>query len=52
MSEEHYPEVIYFDEYHTETPAEVCMACSDPENGIWVPASFCEISREIMNTDA
>jgi hypothetical protein len=41
LAGEHRPEVVYFDEWHVETPAEVCVACSDPVAGRWVPVSFC-----------
>lgn len=42
---EHRAEVVYFDEEHLETPAEVCGACSDPVAGVWVPVSFCPQAR-------
>jgi hypothetical protein len=38
---DHKPELIYFDEWHVTIPAEVCIACSDPDAGRWVPVSFC-----------
>jgi hypothetical protein len=51
----HTAEVIYFDNHahpedggsdcfadHVETPAEVCVECSDGPAGRWVPVSFCE----------
>lgn len=44
----HEPEVIYFDEWHVETPAEVCGGCSDGPAGIWVPASFCPQARVLL----
>jgi hypothetical protein len=42
--EDHVPEVVYFDEWHVRTPAEVCAGCSDPLHGIWVPVSFCDLA--------
>lgn len=43
---EHVSEVVYFDEWHVTTPAEICAACSDPERGVWVPVSFCTLAAE------
>jgi hypothetical protein len=46
----HTSEVIYFGDpygedrgmsWHVETPAEVCVECSDGLAGRWVPVSFC-----------
>jgi hypothetical protein len=45
---EHRPELVYFDKWHVETPAEVCWGCSDPEVGRWVPASFCSRARALL----
>lgn len=44
----HEPVVVYFDEDHVETPAEVCGACSDWKAGVWVPASFCPQARALL----
>lgn len=43
----HVPDLIYWDHWEDgldssiSIPAEVCEACSEPENGLWVPVSFC-----------
>lgn len=52
MVDTHQPVVIYFDEDHVETPAEVCAACSDGQAGIWVPASFCPQARALLDNAA
>jgi hypothetical protein len=37
------------DEYHVFTPMEVCLTCSDPDAGNWVPVSFCTApQRDVM----
>lgn len=52
----HTPEVIDFERAHSglrgTTPGEVCLACSDPEAGRWVPASFCPQARAVMEAEA
>lgn len=50
LAGDHQPELIYFDEWHVETPGEVCRACSDPEAGRWVPVSFCAQARAWLRT--
>lgn len=47
---EHTPEIVYdeSDPEHIAPPAEVCWGCSDPEKGIWVPASFCQKAKAAM----
>jgi hypothetical protein len=47
---EHVPVPMYFDEFRVTTPGEVCLACSDPDIGLWVPASFCERASQVMET--
>lgn len=32
------------------TPGEVCAACSDPELGKWVPASFCPLAAARLDS--
>lgn len=44
----HRADLIYFDSEHLSIPAEVCEACSGPEDGLWVPASFCPEARADM----
>jgi hypothetical protein len=56
--DEHEPEVIWFDStpwedemfgvWRTQTPGEVCLGCSDPQSGIWVPVSFCPQARALL----
>jgi hypothetical protein len=52
----HVPEVIDFERDRTGTrgsvPGEVCLACSDPEAGRWVPASQCPQARAVMDKEA
>lgn len=31
------------------TVGDVCSGCSDPDNGVWVPASFCEAAKADMD---
>lgn len=49
----HVPVVIDFERARTGlrgmTPGEVCPACSDPGQGRWVPASFCERASAAMS---
>lgn len=49
----HEPAVIDFERARTglggSTPGEVCLACSDPARGRWVPASFCPQARALMD---
>lgn len=45
----HTPIVVYFDRWKVRTPAEVCATCSDPWDGKWVPASFCDEATAKMN---
>jgi hypothetical protein len=39
----HVADIIHFDDFGT--PAEVCRACSRPEDGLWVPAPFCNEAK-------
>lgn len=27
-----------------QTPGDVCIGCSDPDTGVWVPVSECELA--------
>jgi hypothetical protein len=58
VNQVHESAVIYFDNHahqeegdcgadHVEVPAEVCMTCSDPEAGRWVPVSFCPQAHDL-----
>jgi hypothetical protein len=61
LTGEHAPELVYsggawYDDdedhaWHVSIPAEICRACSDPEAGIWVPASFCPQARARMGQE-
>lgn len=48
--EDHKPSLITLGDRHT-VPGEVCMGCSDPDNGVWVPVLECEEARALMNED-
>lgn len=54
MTRQHVPEVIDFERSRTglrgSAPGEVCLACSDPEAGRWVPASFCPQASAVMKS--
>jgi hypothetical protein len=45
----HTPVLVYFDTDRVTTPAEICQACSDPDAGRWVPASFCPEAKAKMD---
>lgn len=30
-----------------QTPGDVCVECSDPETGRWVPVSFCQLQPAV-----
>ncbi len=48
---EHRPTLVQWGNRHT-TPAEVCMECSNPETGEWVPVSFCDKAKAAMDDDS
>lgn len=48
--EDHKPALITWGSRHS-VPGEVCMCCSDPENGVWVPVTECDEARELMEED-
>jgi len=49
-AEAHRPALITWGEKHS-VPGEVCMGCSDPDNGVWVPVMECEEARALMEED-
>lgn len=47
---EHRPTLVCWGSRHTAR-AEVCMGCSDPDNGVWVPVTFCQRAKAQMTDD-
>ena len=35
----------------TDTPADVCAACSDTDRGVLVPVSFCDEARQVSEAE-
>lgn len=44
----HVPVLVHFDVERYGPMAEVCMACTDIEAGVWVPAPFCPQAAALM----
>lgn len=44
---EHHPALVCFGDRHS-TPTEVCWACSNEEEGIWVPVTQCPEAKSVM----
>lgn len=46
---EHKPTLVRFTEHGT--PGEVCMACSNPDQGLWVPVTECGEAAAVLPDD-